>query len=174
MSQNDHWYAVRTMRPFELERVLEPLLPGVYFPKETVYTSHGKAATVKPVIANIMFLKGCEERILELEKDGRTLTTGIPQFWVYRNVAGTQLQPITESEMNLLFMLTGPEETRCEIYNKDNFLAGQEVEVIAGPFAGYRGHTRRVRKDRHVLVQIEGVCVLMLPYIHPDLLSKIE
>ena len=48
------------------------------------------------------------------------------------------------------------------------------MRVIGGQFKGYEGHVQRVKKNKHVIVKIEGVCLVMLPFIHPDLLEPID
>ncbi len=59
------------------------------------------------------------------------------------------------------------------MYNKADFRPGQLVSVTDGPFRGLTGTVQRVRKNRHVVVAIQGICMIMLPFIHPDLLKPI-
>ena len=46
--------------------------------------------------------------------------------------------------------------------------------MIGGPYKGYEGYVQRVRKNKHVIVKIEGVCMVILPFIHPDLLQPVS
>lgn len=171
--EKQYWFAIKTRRDFEAEKMLGAECDEVFFPKETVRTAAG-GDRLRAVIPHVLFIRCTEESALELERRGRDAADRIVPFWIYRNLRGDAVQRITDREIALMRLLTAEDSTRCEIYGKTDFHEGQRVRVTAGPFAGYEGNVRRVRKNRHVVVEIEGICAILLPYIHPDLLIAVE
>ena len=173
MENTENWYAIKTRRVFEAERGLEPLCESVYLPRETVRRPDGHVR-VRPVIPGLMFVRVAESRALSLEAMSQRPDGGLVPFRIYRNVAGTRIQAIGEREIWLMRLLTSEGPDRCEVYRKDNFREGDAVRVTGGAFAGYRGRVRRIRHNRHVVVEIEGICAVAFPSIHPDLLEPIS
>lgn len=169
-----HWYAIKTPRVFEAERCLGPLCRSVYLPKETVRHGDGRADSVRAVIPRLMFIQATESEALSLEERSQDPANRLSPFWIYRNIARTRLQPITDTEISLIRLLTSEGTDRCEVYRKDNIREGDRIRVIAGTFAGYEGYARRIRRNKHVVVEIQGICAVALPFIHPDLLERIH
>lgn len=167
-----HWYALKAYRTADAERYLEKEDIEYYLPKEVYRRADGKNA-VRPVIAGLVFIRTSEERALQLEKESRATASTHP-LYIYRNVARDRIQEISPMEMQLMMLLTEIDTDRqCEVYRKEDFRKGDRVRVIGGPFIGYEGYVRRIRTNRHVVVEISGVCAVALPYIHPDLLEKL-
>ena len=95
-------------------------------------------------------------------------------FWIYRYPTDNTIRPIPPHAISLLRLLTADDTTRCEIFNKKDFRENEHVRITGGIYKGYEGYVQRVRKNRHVIVKIEGVCLVMLPFIHPDFLESID
>ncbi|MDE6266911.1 MAG: hypothetical protein K2M07_06155 [Muribaculaceae bacterium] len=168
-----HWYAIRTRREFRAVEQFNPLCEEVFLPTETIITE-GRRRRERAVIPHVLFVKSSMSRILELEQKSKEHPEQTVPFWVYRYPNDRRIQQIPQSSIDLLRLLTAPDCSRCEIFRKDDFRVDQRVRVIGGRFEGYEGYVQRVRKNRHVVVKIEGICMVMLPFIHPDLLQQIE
>ena len=169
-----NWYAVKTAREFELLSLLEPRCEETYIPVETVMNDSGKMRK-RPIIPRILFIRCSEKEALSFEAESHLTPPKLPSLWIYRYKKGEKIQPIRQEEMELFRLLTADKnDLRCEIFRKEDFRKGDRVRVIAGPFAGYEGYINRIRKNKHVVVEIEGLCALALPFIHPDLLEKID
>lgn len=145
----------------------------MFYPKEVVRTVDGQSR-VRPFIPHVIFVKTTPEEALDFEARGRMIDDMMPPLWVYRNHPGGEIQAIPNTQIALLRLLTASDSTRCEIFRKENYRPGQKVRVTSGPFEGYTGTIQRVRKNRHVAVRIEGICTVLLPFIHPDLLTPID
>lgn len=167
------WFAIRTRQDFKAEEVLKPLCEDVFFPTETV-VSEGKRSRTKAVIPHVLFIKTTRDRAIHLEREGRK-ASGMPvSFWIYRYPADNEIQVIPQSSIDLLKLLTSDDSSGCEIFNRTNFREKDHVRITGGIYKGYDGYVQRVKKNYHVIVKIEGVCLVMLPYIHPDLLERID
>lgn len=167
------WFAIRTRQAFRAEPLLAAECSEVYFPKESVRGTDGRTR-VRAIIPRVMFIRTTRERALDLERRGRLPDPRTIPFWIYRYPASDTVQEVSPRTMQLLRLLTAPDTTRCTIYGKEDFRAGQRVRVTGGPFRGYEGHVQRVKKNKHVAVRIEGLCTILLPFIHPDLLQPMN
>lgn len=170
MTQTQHWYALRAPRPFEAEERLSGYCSGTYLPVETVRRADG-TSRLRPLIPKLLFIRTSEECARRLEQRSRH-GDGLPPFWIYRYMPGAPIQPVSDEEMRLFRLLTATDASRCEVYRKPEFKVGDRLRVTGGPFAGYEGWARRIRSNKHIVVEIEGLCAIALPFIHPDLLEK--
>ncbi|MBD5200866.1 MAG: hypothetical protein HDS85_02295 [Bacteroidales bacterium] len=169
-SNEKQWYALRSHRAFALETPLSGRCDEVFFPKETSHPTEGPGR-LRAIIPHVMFFHATESEALSLETESQREPASLPTFRIYRNIKGDRIQPIPESQIRLLKLLTANDTERCEIYSKTDFKRGTRVRVTGGIYAGYTGYVQRVKKNKHVLIEIEGVCMVLLPFIHPDLLE---
>lgn len=169
-----NWFAIRTKKDKAVKKILDEIseIEEIYYPLEDYRTSEGVSRT-RAILPHIIFIKAEREVVEQLEQSSRTTDLGLPLLWIYRYSRGEEIQPISEKEMTLLKLLTATDSTRCEVYRKDNLVPGKRVKVTGGPFAGLEGEIQRVKKNRHVVVRIEGLCAVLLPFIHPNLLEEI-
>ena len=167
-----NWYAIRTRQDFRAAEALRATCDDIYFPVETVTTASGQRRR-RAVIPHVVFIRTTAHNALAHEAEGRQKPGAIP-FWIYRYPDSNEIQTIPQRQMDLLKLLTADDPTRCRVYNVHDFRPTQRVRVTGGIFAGYEGAVVRVARNRHVAVQIEGICILLLPFIHPDLLQPLD
>lgn len=167
------WFAIKTRQDFKAERVLSKVCEDVFFPKESIKLDNGKSR-IKAIIPHVLFIKTSRNIALALEADGRkNIPSSIP-MWIYRYPHENEIQIIPERSIHLLRLLTAEDTTKCRIYTVKDFKVKQRVRVIGGAYKGYEGFIKRIEKNKHVIVSIEGVCMVILPYIHPELLEAID
>ena len=53
------------------------------------------------------------------------------------------------------------------------YKAGDKVRVLEGPLKGAEGYIKRIRKDRRLLVSIEGFIAVATSFIPPQFLEKV-
>ncbi|MDE6397184.1 MAG: hypothetical protein K2K84_07925, partial [Muribaculaceae bacterium] len=163
------WFAIRTRRESRAEKELAEKCDEVFFPKQTV-AREGAKPRESAVIPHVIFVRTDRDTLTNLERQGREHPESVVPFWIYRHPGDNAVRSIPQSSIDLLRLLTADDSTRCEIFTKTDFKENQRVRVIAGPFEGYEGFVQRVKKNKHVVVRIEGICLVLLPFIHPDLL----
>lgn len=166
------WFAIKSRAEFQLEFQLQDEVDAIFLPKETRKDAAGKRR-IRSMIPGVLFIMTHCENALRLERLSHDIESSLPPFWIYRYQGETDIAPISPRDINLLRLLTAQDASRCEIYNRKDFETGQYVRVTGGIFQGQQGYVQRVRKNRHVVVKIEGLCAILLPYIHPDLLEII-
>ncbi len=173
LTQQSEWFAIRTRQDFRAEEVLRELCDDVFFPKEVVLRPDN-SKRVKAVIPHVLFIRTSRDNALALEDAGRRNPERSIRFWIYRYPTDNKIQVIPARSIDLLRLTTSADTSGCEIYNNRNFKENEHVRVTGGPYQGMEGYVQRVRKNKHVIVKIEGICMVMLPFIHPDLLERIE
>ena len=173
LAQTPHWFAIKTPKDFAAEAFFKDKCDDVFFPKEYVATEN-KKQRVRAVIPHVLFIKTTKENALSLEEFGRKHPEQSIPFWIYRFPKVNEIQVIPEISVELLRLLTSDDTSRCRIYTGHEFKENQRVRVTGGIYKGYEGYVQRIQKNKHVIVKIEGICMVILPFIHPDLLEKIE
>lgn len=170
-----NWYAIKTRSETNTQAFLESIGVKVYAPRTNMRKAdHSSQISRHYIIPRVLLIEASEEEALRLEKESRGEERPVSPFWIYRLPGSDHIQPISAEGFNLFRLLTTDDpETQCEIYCKTDFHIGQHVRVTAGPFAGYTGYTRRIRNNKHVVVEIEGLCAIALPFIHPSLLQAL-
>lgn len=167
------WFAIKTRQDFKAEVEYSKICDDILFPKEAIRVSDEKVR-YKAIIPHVLFIKTTRAKALELEKKGREHPEQSIPFWIYRYPNDDQIQPISQSSIHLIHLLTAEDSTKCQIFNKADFKDNQYVRITGGYFEGYKGYVVRVKKNKHVIVRIEGICMVILPFIHPDFLSPIN
>lgn len=171
--ERSEWFAIRTRQDFRAEELLSAVCEEVFFPKESILL-HGKKIREKAVIPHVLFIKTTRTKALEQEAAGRKNPELSVPYWIYRYPKDNEIQVIPQRAIDLLRLLTADDTTRCRIYTVKDFKVKERVRVTGGLYKGYEGFVKRVAKNKHVVVSIEGVCMVILPYIHPDLLERID
>lgn len=166
------WFAIRTRRESYAAEYLRPLCHDVFFPTETIVKSD-MSVHKRALIPHVLFIYTTRETALSLEQKGKRHPDISVPFWIYRYPTDKRIQEIDHGSIELLRLLGTPEGSGCEIFSKTDFKDDELVEVTGGIYRGCRGHVQRVKKNKHVIVRIEGICLVMLPFIHPSLLKKI-
>lgn len=170
--EKSEWFAIKSRQDFRAAEVLKEFCDEVFFPQEVIRTQD-RAERRRALIPKVLFIKTTRDKALELERRGRENPESFIPFWIYRYPTDRKIQVISSRSIELLRLLTSDDTTRCEIFNKTDFRENERVRVTGGPYQGYEGFVQRVKKNKHVIVKLEGICLIMLPFIHPDLLEHI-
>ncbi len=166
------WFAIKSRQEFKAEETLRQSCEEVFLPQEII-TAKGRTPRRRPIIPRVLFIKTTPQNALTLERTARQNPDAAVPFWIYRYPTDNKIQVIPQRSIQLLRLLSATDTQPCEIFNKTDFRENQHVRVIGGPYQGYEGFVHRVKKNKHVIVKIEGICLVMLPFIHPDLLEPL-
>lgn len=171
-SSEAQWFAIKTPKDMTAETFFADKCEEVFFPTQTVKVE-GKKDRRKAVIPHVLFIKTTPDNAINLEQQGRQNPLLSIPFWIYRYPSDNRIQVIPQASIDLLRLLTSDDTSECRIYTGHEFHANQYVRVTGGLYEGYEGYVQRVKKNKQVVVKIEGVCMVLLPFIHPDLLQPI-
>lgn len=168
-----NWYAIKTWHDFQAEEYFRKECADVFFPKRIAANRAG-IARERAFIPHLLFVKAEASALLAMESLSREDFKFPFRFWIYRYPKEDRPQVIPEHQIHLIRLLTSDGGKDCEIFRNTEMAVGTKVRITGGKYEGYEGVVRRVNRRRHVLVRIEGVCVVMLPLIHPDFLAPIN
>lgn len=159
---------------------LQPYSPDVKWYAAKVFLNRSKSVSEtlqkngieiyrQEVIPSLIFLHCDEETII------RVNDTFHDKMHIYQNVAKTRLYAIPEKEMASFILVTSNDYNYVTLLgeDKEEYHQGDRVRVKEGPFKGAEGHIKRIKKDRKLIVSINGVVAVALAYIPPQYLEKI-
>jgi len=124
-----------------------------------------------PVVNSLFFVHAPEERIPELEHAIQG------QGFVYRMTDHQRPSVIPDKEMGIFKLVCTSGAEGLEFFADEDmtrYKQGDRVRVLEGPLKGAEGYIRRIRKDRRLLVAIEGFIAVATSFIPPQFLAKAE
>lgn len=172
-SSDKKWYALRVFknRLRYVKSQVEEAGNETYQALKTIDTFNGGSIKYKvvPLIPALLFIKVTPAYIEKLKKDryDHVLVYGTPEG---------KPEPISDEQMETFILVTSP-GGGCEVSvpedGMEQYRKGDPVRVIAGYYKGATGVVRRIKKDRKLLVAIEGVAVVAVSNIPLEFLEKI-
>ena len=168
------WFAIRVFRNrlAIIKAEIETSGREIYQPMKIVDKFDGGRLEYKqvPLIPSVLFLRSDMNFMKELRYKH------FGNLMVYCNRPGTEPARISDAQMEAFMMVTSPKGTHKITYlpdGEDQYKKGEPVRVIAGYYKGATGVVRRIKKDRKLLVAIEGVAVVAVSDIPMEYLEKI-
>ena len=124
-----------------------------------------------PVVNSLLFVKADAAGIEQVrrEVEGRAM--------VYLDAERKKPSVIPSKQMAIFRMVTSSGDEGLEFFSDNdsvNYRQGDRVRVLEGPLKGAEGYIKRIKKDRRLLVAIEGFIAVATSFIPPKLLEKVE
>ena len=124
----------------------------------------------EPVVSSLLFVRAEEDRIPEIE----AAVQG--DAFVYKMVDKVRPAVIPDKQMAMFRMVCSSGDDGLEFFSDEGmtrYRQGDRVRVLEGPLKGTEGYIKRIRKDRRLLVAIEGFIAVATSFIPPRLLEKV-
>lgn len=173
-TQQPQWYAIRVTYNREMKvkhelenKHIEHFLPMKY---RTILKGERKIKELVPAIHNLIFVYMTKDDMAEYKA-----TTALPIRYIMDR---EKRQPITipEKQMRNFIAVAGTMDEQL-IYldsSTSSLNKGDKVKVTGGIFEGAEGYFVRIKGDRRVVVNIEGIASVATAFIHPSLIEKIN
>lgn len=147
-----------------------PMRPGVTYGKE------GPHYGLIPAIHNLIFVRSTQSRLTELKRGREELSS---LRFMTRPTPGRQTKHsliiVNDSAMeNFIRVASVTDERVMFLDNFEETPVGQRVRVMDGYFAGVEGVIRRIKKNKRVVVSIEGCASVAIAYVPRQSLMVIE
>lgn len=198
-----HWYALKIFfnKAFDVEAYLDNRAIDTYLPVQKVLLK-GMAHLVarrrlakapdrrdpryiveepkiylrKPLVNSLLFVHCTDEQLPEVEaylreRDANNNVRG----YIYKNTKKEYAQ-VPDREMASFRLVVEQGSKGLDFFADDDisrFATGDRVRVKEGPLSGAEGYIKRIRRDRRLLVVIEGIIAVATSYIPPQNLEKI-
>jgi transcription antitermination factor NusG len=169
------WFAVRISysRELALKAILdrekmENFIPMRY---ETVMKEGKCVRKLVPAIHNLVFVHSTRKRIDALKNE---LETSMPiRFIMNREHCRPVIIP--DDQMHSFILVSGSyDEAVFYIESAElHLVKGQKVRITGGVFEGVVGEFVRIRHDRRVVVNIEGVMAVATTFIPPSMVEPV-
>ena len=167
------WYAIRVTYHRELKvkedldaRGITCFVPMQYRREER----HGvMIKRLVPSVHNLIFIYITPTDMTEYKK-----TTDLPiRYMMNRETRKPITVPTREMENFIKIAGTYDEKLIYLNPNPGDFTKGERVRIIGGMFVGAEGVFVRIKGDRRVVVNIEGLVAVATTYVHPSMIEKI-
>lgn len=174
-SQNLHWFAVRVSysRELTLKSILdkeniESFIPMCY---GMVMKGGKRVRKLVPAIHNLVFVHSTRKRIDALKDE----LEGTMPIRFIMNREHCRPVVIPDVQMRSFILVAGSHDEPI-LYMEAaelNLVKGQKVRITDGVFKGVIGEFVRIRHDRRVVVNIEGVMAVATTFIPPSLVEPL-
>ena len=185
MANNDiqtvHWFPMRVTygQEMKIKERLDSLggehfLPMCY---NTVETADKVERRLVPAISNLIFIRSSRQVITGLKMFDFACSPlryiiresgfdGMREIMTVSDDAMENFMRVAKMQDDSVFFLTPGD------YVVNN--VGKKVRIINGPFAGVVGVIKRVRRNKHVVVQIDDIAVAAIEFVPNQYLVELE
>ena len=130
----------------------------------------------RPMVSSLLFFRADEGGLHAVEsilKDANDNAKG----FIYKTADWKQYAIVPDSQMEIFRLVTAKGSEGLDFFSSDDitrFKEGRKVRVKEGPFKGAEGYVKRIRRDRRLLVSIEGIVAVATAFIDPQLLETVQ
>lgn len=132
----------------------------------------------KPVVSSLMFVHAEEKDLNTIHLLLKDLKDrGLNAFIYRREDKDRTPAVIPDKEMSMFRLVLSKGDGGLQFFADDDitrYRQGDRVRVTEGPLAGAEGYIKRIKRDRKLLVAIEGFVAVAVSYIPPQFLEVIE
>ena len=123
-----------------------------------------------PVVSSLLFVRAPKDRLKEIE------TCIKDKGFIYKTADREAFAVIPDKQMAMFQLVCSSGAEGLDFFADDDltrYKAGDKVRVLEGPLKGAEGYIKRIRKDRRLLVSIEGFIAVATSFIPPQFLEKV-
>ena len=123
-----------------------------------------------PIVTSLLFVRAPKERLKDIEDTVRE------KGFIYRTADRKAEAVIPDKQMAMFQLVCSSGAEGLEFFADDDmtrYRTGDRVRVLEGPLQGAEGYIKRIRKDRRLLVAIEGFIAVATSFIPPQFLEKV-
>lgn len=174
------WYAMRVTysRELKVQAALQQLCIESFVPmrRGVTYGKEGPHYGLVPAIHNLIFVRSTQSRLTELKRGREELSS---LRYMTRPKAGcpseNEIITIGDAAMdNFMRVASVTDDRVLFLDNCSDESIGQRVRVTDGYFAGVEGVIRRIKKNKRVVVSIEGCASVAIAYVPRQSLMIVE
>lgn len=125
----------------------------------------------EPVVSSLLFVRASADAVPEI------VNMVFGKGFLYRMTDGKRPAVIPDKQMGIFQMVCSSGADGLEFFSDEDmtrYKQGDKVRVTEGPLQGAEGYIKRIRKDRRLLVAIEGFIAVATSFIPPQFLEKVS
>lgn len=180
-NQDIRWYPMRITynRELKIKRLLDDMNIENFVPMRYDYVNlkDGKRKKMMiPAIRNLVFVRTSKEVLTGLKM---TRAEFEPMRYITRQSLETgqhEIIHVPDKQMNDFIKVASAPADQFMVLDNNNFTStiGKRVEITEGYFAGVEGIIKRIKRNKHVVVQISGVAAVAITFVPASQLSVIN
>lgn len=123
-----------------------------------------------PIVSSLLFVHAPKDRLQEVEACVQE------KGFVYKTADRKDVAVIPDKQMAMFQLVCSSGAEGLDFFADEDmtrYRKGDKVRVLEGPLKGAEGYIKRIRKDRRLLVAIEGFIAVATSFIPPQFLEKV-
>ncbi len=175
---NLQWFPMRVTyhRELKIKACLDSLGIENFIPMhyEIVDSKEGRKRMLVPAIHNLIFVRSTQEQLTSLKTTRKEFEPMRYMVRTARDGNGTnEILRVADREMENFMRVASVLDDRVLYLDYKDYIGkeGKRVRINEGTFAGVEGVIKRIKKNKHVVVQIEGVSAVAIAFVPSSYLS---
>lgn len=174
------WYPMRVTygREVKVKEALDNLGIENFLPMHYELVDPGdgnKKRMLVPAIHNLIFIYDSREDITLLKTTRREFQ---PLRYITKRFAESiddNILTVPDSQMQNFIRVASVQDDSVMFLETGDYInkIGQRVQITEGYFAGVEGVVKRIKKNKHVVVQLEGLAAVAITYVPATCLREI-
>ncbi len=175
------WYPMRVTygREVKVKQALDGLGIENFLPMHYDLVDLGdgnKKRMLMPAIHNLIFIHDSREHITLLKTTRREFQ---PLRYITKHFAESTVDNILtvpEAQMRNFMRVASVQDDSVMFLDNSDYLnkVGRRVLITEGYFAGVEGVVKRIKKNKHVVVQLEGLAAVAVTYVPASCLRELD
>ena len=129
-----------------------------------------------PAVHNLIFVRSTQDTLTELKNTRRELA---PLRYIVRRMLEddrTEIIVVPDRQMENFMRVASVETDDVMFLDCTDYICrvGKRVRIVEGPFAGVEGVIKRIKNNKHVVVQVEGLAAVGITFVPPSLLQAVD
>lgn len=165
------WFAVKTHNRAEKSLVDRLEARGIEcYLAMKVTKEHGRTVR-RAAVAGLVFVRTTAEQLFEEQR-----SYGSDKMFIYFERPTNHPQVIPDREMIPFILITATGDEGLEYIDSEIVGAkrGDRVRVTGGPFKGTVGRIVRIKGDRRLVINIEGVTAVVTHHLPSNLIERLD
>ena len=175
------WYPMRVTygREVKVKEALDNLGIENFLPMHYELVDPGdgnKRRLLVPAIHNLIFIYDSREDITLLKTTRREFQ---PLRYITKHFAESvadNILTVPETQMRNFMRVASVQDDSVMFLDNSDYLSkvGRRVLITEGYFAGVEGVVKRIKKNKHVVVQLEGLAAVAVTYVPASCLRTLD
>ncbi len=175
------WYPMRVTygREVKVKEALDTLGIENFLPMHYELVDPGdgnKRRMLVPAIHNLIFIHDSREDITLLKTTRREFQ---PLRYITKHFAESvadNILTVPETQMRNFMRVASVQDDSVIFLDNSDYLSkvGRRVLITEGYFAGVEGIIKRIKKNKHVVVQLEGLAAVAVTYVPASCLRTLD
>ena len=175
------WYPMRVTygREVKVKQALDNLGIDNFLPMHYELVDPGdgnKKRMLVPAIHNLIFIHDSREDITLLKTTRREFQ---PLRYITKHFAESvadNILTVPETQMRNFMRVASVQDDSVMFLDNSDYLnkVGRRVLITEGYFAGVEGIIKRIKKNKHVVVQLEGLAAVAVTYVPASCLRTLD